>query len=197
MNLAPALRAGASAGVRLRAQVHRPAAAAAWPRPAPSVWRPVSSTGQWSRTWVGPMSALAVNGRGGVTPPAFANRPFCRARAASTRRSCRTAAAAERRPPTAPRGVRGRCDRRELLERDAWHFDVDIDTCTCVRCKCAVEQRAGKPLLVAADDHRAARAGVFRVAQYPQGHGFCAPTNMKLAGKVSLATGGGWNGSSG
>ena len=52
--LAPALRASASAGVRSRAQVHRPASAAAWPRPAPSVWRPVSSTGQWSRTWVGP-----------------------------------------------------------------------------------------------------------------------------------------------
>jgi hypothetical protein len=39
------------------------------PRPAPSVLRPVSSTGQWSRTWVKPKSALVVNGRGGRTRP--------------------------------------------------------------------------------------------------------------------------------
>ena len=63
-----------------------------------------------------------------------------------------------------PRRLDPRPDRRrwlaaalvaELLERDARDLDVDVD---------AVEQRAGEPLLVAADDHRAARAGVLRVA---------------------------------
>ena len=49
---------------------------------------------------------------------------------------------AERRPPMVRRGVRCRCDRRELLEGDARDFDVDID---------AIQQRAGEPLLVAAD----------------------------------------------
>ena len=43
----------------------------------------------------------------------------------------------------------------ELLERDAGHFDVDVNT---------IQQRAGQALLVAADHHRAARAGVFGVA---------------------------------
>jgi hypothetical protein len=39
----------------------------------------------------------------------------------------------------------GDVDRIELLERDARHLDVDVDTCSCVRCKCAIEQRAGEP----------------------------------------------------
>ena len=73
---------------------------------------------------------------------ALANRADCRARAASTRARI----AADGSP---------RRSSDELLERDAWHLDVDVDP---------VEQRAGEALLVAADDHRAARAGVFRVA---------------------------------
>jgi hypothetical protein len=59
-------------------------------------------------------------------------------------------------PPTARRGAR-------LITSGTGHardFHVDVD---------AVEQRAGEPLLVAADDHRAARAGVFRVAPVATG----------------------------
>ena len=59
MALAPALRASASAGVRPRTQVHRPAGGRCMA--APRSCRPVSSTGQWSRTCVGPMSALVVS----------------------------------------------------------------------------------------------------------------------------------------
>ena len=44
----------------------------------------------------------------------------------------------------------------EFLEGDAWDFDVDVD---------AVQQRTGEPLLVAADQHGAACAAVFRVAE--------------------------------
>ena len=43
----------------------------------------------------------------------------------------------------------------ELLKRDARDFDVNVDP---------VEQRAGEALLVAADHHRAARAGMFGIA---------------------------------
>jgi hypothetical protein len=32
----------------------------------------------------------------------------------------------------------------QLLERDAGDFHVDVDTCTCVRCKCAIEEGPGE-----------------------------------------------------
>ena len=41
--------------IRPRAEVHLPHG-----RAERLAWRPVSSTGQWSRTWVGPMSALVA-----------------------------------------------------------------------------------------------------------------------------------------
>ena len=124
---APA-RSGSSRGQRRSAIGRRMA--------APKSCRPVSSTGQRSRTWVGPMSTLVVR----LAPcPSFAplKRADCRARAGLDAHPDRgRTSAANRWPPTAPRGARCRCDRRELLERARWHFDMDV---------AAIEQRAGEP----------------------------------------------------
>ena len=65
----------------------------------------------------------------------------------------------------------------ELLKRDARDFDVNVDP---------VEQRAGEALLVAADHHRAARAGMFGIAPIITRARILGSTSMKFAGKVRL-----------